>query len=305
MWHHKLGLSSVVVGLAISHCLSAPPSTAKQDESEPGRGNRTWSDATGKFSTTAEFTSLADGSVVLKKENGKSIQVPLQRLSNRDQAVIEYFTAPKHDSKSKLIIGFMVSDMDGDTFLCKDLFDREWTVRLDGIDAPENSQPYGLDARRALRRTLLNKKCYVEWTERDRYRRILGRVFVESPVSSDSARDVNLSLVGEGLAWNYTKYSKDILLANSERYARGRKKGIWKDSAQIAPWDWRNGVRRPTAKPVNVPSIRTIDVTVFITETGKKYHKDGCRFLKKSKISIPLTRAKSAYDACKVCNPPH
>jgi hypothetical protein len=47
------------------------------------------------------------------------------------------------------------------------------------------------------------------------------------------------------------------------------------------------------------------DVTVYITDTGDKYHKDGCRYLKKSKIPIKLSEAKDkGYTPCKVCKPP-
>lgn len=42
--------------------------------------------------------------------------------------------------------------------------------------------------------------------------------------------------------------------------------------------------------------------TVYITNTGKKYHRDGCRHLKKSKIPISLSDAEArGYTACKNC----
>jgi hypothetical protein len=45
--------------------------------------------------------------------------------------------------------------------------------------------------------------------------------------------------------------------------------------------------------------------TVYVTRTGKKYHRDGCRYLALSKIPISLKDAKSGgYTACKVCHPP-
>lgn len=46
-------------------------------------------------------------------------------------------------------------------------------------------------------------------------------------------------------------------------------------------------------------------VTVYITDTGKKYHRDGCRYLKKSKHAISLGNAKAqGYAPCSVCDPP-
>lgn len=45
--------------------------------------------------------------------------------------------------------------------------------------------------------------------------------------------------------------------------------------------------------------------TVYITRTGKKYHRDGCRHLAVSKIAISLKDAKEkGYTPCKVCHPP-
>jgi biopolymer transport protein ExbD len=43
--------------------------------------------------------------------------------------------------------------------------------------------------------------------------------------------------------------------------------------------------------------------TVYVTRTGKKYHRDGCRYLAASKIAISLKDAKAkGYTACKVCH---
>jgi competence protein ComEC len=46
------------------------------------------------------------------------------------------------------------------------------------------------------------------------------------------------------------------------------------------------------------------DVTVYITNTGSKYHRDGCRYLSKSKIPTSLSSAKQSYGPCSVCKPP-
>jgi len=43
---------------------------------------------------------------------------------------------------------------------------------------------------------------------------------------------------------------------------------------------------------------------VYITKTGKKYHRLGCRYLRKSCIPISLTEAKRrGYTPCSICNP--
>jgi len=50
---------------------------------------RTWKDVSGKFSTRATFIKLADGKAVLKKKDGKTIAIPLEKLSDRDRDLIE------------------------------------------------------------------------------------------------------------------------------------------------------------------------------------------------------------------------
>ena len=45
------------------------------------------------------------------------------------------------------------------------------------------------------------------------------------------------------------------------------------------------------------------DTPVYITRTGKKYHRDGCSSLRRSKIPISLAEAKEKYGACGRCNP--
>ena len=44
---------------------------------------------------------------------------------------------------------------------------------------------------------------------------------------------------------------------------------------------------------------------VYITDTGAKYHRWGCRYLKYSRHKVTLKYAKShGFTACKVCKPP-
>ncbi|HCF71894.1 MAG TPA: hypothetical protein DER33_09995 [Syntrophomonas sp.] len=46
------------------------------------------------------------------------------------------------------------------------------------------------------------------------------------------------------------------------------------------------------------------EVTVYVTRTGEKYHRDGCRYLAKSRIPMSLSAAKRSYGPCSVCDPP-
>lgn len=45
--------------------------------------------------------------------------------------------------------------------------------------------------------------------------------------------------------------------------------------------------------------------TVYVTKTGSKYHRAGCRYLSRSCIAMNLSSAKSSgYSPCSVCGPP-
>jgi hypothetical protein len=55
---------------------------------------------------------------------------------------------------------------------------------------------------------------------------------------------------------------------------------------------------------LSVAAAASPDTTVYVTRTGSKYHKGGCRYLSKSKIPMALKDAKKAYDPCSVCRPP-
>jgi len=45
--------------------------------------------------------------------------------------------------------------------------------------------------------------------------------------------------------------------------------------------------------------------TVYVTGTGKRYHRAGCRYLSASRFPMSLKNAEAAgYTRCRVCRPP-
>ena len=50
---------------------------------------RTWTDKTGQFSIEAEFAGYASGKVKLRKQDGSTIEIPLDALSDADQKWLE------------------------------------------------------------------------------------------------------------------------------------------------------------------------------------------------------------------------
>ena len=65
------------------------------------------------------------------------------------------------------------------------------------------------------------------------------------------------------------------------------------------------GVQTETTSVLESPALDETpqEVTVYVTRTGKKYHRGGCRYLRRSKIPISLEAAKQRYGPCSVCRP--
>ena len=128
----------------------------------------------------------------------------------------------------KLVIKKVV---DGDTVhLYHD--DTIYKVRLIEIDAPERNQPFGKDSTDYLKLLLNEGKVDVEISGTDRYGRKLGRLYWKG-------RDINREMVIAGYAWVYDDYITDKSFYENQSKARELRKGLWKDSNSIPPWEWR------------------------------------------------------------------
>ncbi len=101
---------------------------------------------------------------------------------------------------------------DGDTLTAVDAGNVQHKVRLHGIDAPEVKHAFGIKARDWLAELTLRKVVRVNVHEHDRYRRLLADIEV-------AGQSVNRRMVADGMAWHYSRYSKDAGLAAAEREA--------------------------------------------------------------------------------------
>ena len=46
-----------------------------------------------------------------------------------------------------------------------------------------------------------------------------------------------------------------------------------------------------------------VEQVVYITRTGSKFHRAGCRYLRRSSIKIDRSDAEKYYTPCSICNP--
>jgi len=114
-------------------------------------------------------------------------------------------TRPRNPA-AKILDGKTVGVSDGDTVTVLDATNTQHKIRLEAIDAPESHQPFGTKSKQALSDKVFGKTVRVEWTEKDKYRRTLGHIFIDD-------RWINKEMVEEGWAWHYKQYSDDEDLA--------------------------------------------------------------------------------------------
>ena len=126
---------------------------------------------------------------------------------------------------------------DGDTITVLSLdLKTKYRIRLYGIDAPENMQPHGDDARLTLHRKIYGKQVTIQVTDNDIYSRAIGKVFCDNI-------NINLAMVNEGQAWYFREYAPRALdLPQAEEQARRRELGIWKERDPQPPWEYRKSL---------------------------------------------------------------
>lgn len=141
-------------------------------------------------------------------------------------------------ANAALLSGRVVRVSDGDTITVLDRDNRQHKIRLAGIDAPEKAQAFGNKSKQSLSDMVFNREVSVLWDKEDRYKRIVGKVMLNSV-------DVNLEQLNKGLAWHYKKYQSEQsatdrrVYADAEETARKSRVGLWIETKAIAPWDWR------------------------------------------------------------------
>ena len=108
-------------------------------------------------------------------------------------------------------------------------------IRLAHIDCPEKrgKQPFGNNAKIALSNLCFGRMVTVKAEKYDRYKRLIAVVI------NDKNQNVNQEMVKLGMAWHFTKYSKDTFYSKLEAAARRNRVGLWQDKNPIAPWLWR------------------------------------------------------------------
>lgn len=170
---------------------------------------------------------------------GRQIPPEQPQPKKTDSELLKIQKQQKNQSISRLdTIAFeteILRVIDGDTaeIIYYDLFMR---LRLDHIDAPEKrgSQPFGKAAGRYLRKLIEGETVtVVSQRKTDGFGRLIATIYTEE------GENINKTMVENGYAWHYKKYSKDMSYDLLEAKARKNKRGLWKAPNPVAPWDFR------------------------------------------------------------------
>lgn len=199
----------------------------------------------------------------------------------------------------------VVSIADGDTITVA-RGDKTEKLRLIGVDSPETKDPrkdvqyYGKEASEFLTNLLRGEEVYViteTKSAKDKYGRTLAHVY-----RAPDGLWVNLELIRQGYAQVYSgEVFEDInLFLAYQRKARESAKGLWDLSRKP------ESERKPAVIPVPAPNSTKLSekaaedvkptpakLTVYVTRSGTKYHRQGCSYLRSSSIPIDLSEAKS------------
>jgi len=135
-------------------------------------------------------------------------------------------------ARAETFKGKVVGVTDGDSITVLRDDKSQVKVRLDQIDAPEISQPFGRAANKALSRLVFGKVVDIETSGLDKYGRTIGLVTLDCEAA-------NYTMVKTGYAWAYRKYLRKYDLLTWEEDARNQRLGLWSEPNPIPPWEWR------------------------------------------------------------------
>jgi micrococcal nuclease len=164
------------------------------------------------------------------------------------------FLVPQAELKT--INGEVTLVPSGDTLTVKTKHNRAYKVRLSDIDAPEIGQPFGKSSRRLARDLALKKIVRVNYTFKDKYGRLIGKVILPD------SKVLNEEILKAGLAWHYrVKHPHSSFLEKLEYNAWQKHLGLWVQEKPIPPWEYRreNRLPKPPSKPENM------DYDLFLT----------------------------------------
>ncbi|MEO2015751.1 MAG: thermonuclease family protein [Fuerstiella sp.] len=146
----------------------------------------------------------------------------LPRVADRDP-IVEIQTPVVDQRGIGQTLYKVIKTIDGDTIDV--LTDDKETIRLrfNGIDTPEQGQPFGNNATKFVSDTVGGKMVRLVTHGEDRYDRTIADIYlaVDDPLVELPDLFLNRELVKRGFAWHYKYYSDDKRLADDLKTTQG------------------------------------------------------------------------------------
>lgn len=185
-------------------------------------------------------------------------------------------------------------------------------IRLHGIDAPENRQPFSQMATKGLRSLLAGRQVSIEPMDTDRYGRIVAMVYADG-------LNINQALVANGWAWVFPKYCTQSFCEQwrqAEASAKASQKGLWKERSPTPPWEWRAQQRGQQVTPSNTSPTPQRFTATAQELAGRSFsgnvksgvfHRPSCKHFNCKNCTKSFSSRQQALDAgyrpCGNCRP--
>ncbi|MEZ5425863.1 MAG: thermonuclease family protein [Pyrinomonadaceae bacterium] len=178
---------------------------------------------------------LTVGAFGVHSQNNSNVSRSTQTDEQKVPVVIP---SERIDEDISLIQGNVIVVYDGDTISLQNEENKIFTIRLQGIDAPEGKQSFGKDSKEKLANLILGKNVIVVIDKRDIYDRYIGNVYYQG-------QDIGLLQIKAGMAWHFKRYQEDQTAQNRKKYAQAEQEahdarvGLWEVKDPTPPWDFR------------------------------------------------------------------
>lgn len=187
---------------------------------------RTWKDSSGKYELIARLVKVTDKGVLLKKADGDTKLIPLDKLSSRDQAIArDWLKANELPDQFEAVVA-SVSNKGSLSVISNGTRHK---VVIAGIATPHRGQNFNRRSTKYLNELVKGKT-------------VLGNVVDrEASISCDlivEGERVDHTLLKNGYAWHDINQSIDKQRQKLEDEARAAKLNLWSEPA-AAPWEWK------------------------------------------------------------------
>jgi len=219
-----------------------------------------------------------------------------------------------------MLLGQVTRVLDGDTLIIK-VEDSTYLYQLLSSDAPEfvpsdrTPAPFSREAKQFIEQKLLGEIVYLQFdpqANRDSQQRRVVYLF-----RAPDMLFVNLELIRQGYA-KYNPNRSSLHIDSFQYYAKKAielQRGIWNPDADSVAWanspsDEPEPVEKEQVDDQSITQVpafanpQPIDPnSVYITKSGKSYHKQGCSHLTSTQHPARLEDIQDTHSPCKSCKP--